>query len=185
MALMLIGPVEAVSSVAGTDNTITHSLLTGSGVPVQLFAGVDGATTVGSANTSVVSHVTGGQLSASTYNTTHVENKGSQSVRVRIAFVSWTGTTTDCVTCNIELRRSSTTASQIVISNGVVTQSVGSWVTIDGTGGAATKWYVYAVARRTVLADNVVPVDYSIEIAPSTSLSPSVQYHNNTMEFTV
>lgn len=147
---------------------------------VQLSAGPEGATTISSDKHGAKSTTTGASGSNEVDNTTVVDNMLSSSRRVRLNVISLSNVG-DCNNCRIQLRKSGTTSQQIIINNGALTQGYGNWETIT----AGTNWHVYNVAKRKGSVDNTATVKYQLEIVTTGATSPSVGYHNMTVDFLV
>lgn len=182
--LAVTGLSQAVSILYNTSSDQTVSLFPQADIPIQLAAGPEGSTSINANRTGSLSAVTGG-LVATSFNTTYVNNTSATSYRIRFTHLSTTGTSSECVQCDIELRAGSTTSTQISYSLGSLVTSQGAYRTIDAPGGAASSWHIWATATRSVLADQEVAVAYRMEIVPTGGESPSVHYFNMTMKFTV
>jgi hypothetical protein len=182
--LAVAGLTQGVSILYNTSTDHTVALFTQAGIPIQLAAGPEGSTTVNANRTGSLSSVTGG-LTATSFNTTYVNDTSTTAYRIRFTHVSTTGTFSECVQCDIELRAGTTTSTQISYALGSLVASQGAYQTIDAPGGAASSWHIYATGTRTVLADQVVTIAYVMEIVPTGGTSPSVVYFNMTMKFTV
>ncbi|MBI4394135.1 MAG: hypothetical protein HY556_10135 [Euryarchaeota archaeon] len=182
--LVVAGLTQGVSIIYNTGSENAVSLFQQSEIPIQLAAGPQGSTTINANKTGSLSSVTGG-LAAASFNTTFVNDTSATAYRIRFTHVSTSGTFSECVQCDIQLRAGTTTSTQISYSLGSLVTSQGAYQTIDAPGGAASSWHIWAVATRTVLADQVVTVAYVMEIVPTGGTSPSVVYFNMTMKFTV
>lgn len=185
LILGVLGSAQALTSASYENTgTLTLSLAGSADIPVKLAPGPEGATTVSASQTGAKSSVTGGGTDTP-YNTTFVNNSVGTDQRVRLSLVSSSGPTAQCATCSLELRRAAQTSAQITILSGSVTQSQGPWESINATGNPGSTWHLYAVAKRTGQANNLVTVRYLLEVANASTDSPLVAYHNMTMEFTV
>lgn len=164
------------------DSTQSIALTAQAGIPIKLSAGPDGGTTLSPNSTGAASTVAGVLLVAQTYNTTVVNNTGTTNLSIRLTLRTTTNID-DCNKCNLELRTSAVTSTQIKIENGVVTQSQGAWVRINGTGFTTTKWYLYAVAQDSNIRNLDPVVKYQLDYVPFNANSPIATYHNMTMNY--
>jgi hypothetical protein len=175
----LAGSAQAAVAIKlPTASTQALSLIPVASLPVKLAAGPQGSTTISATLTGASFTVTGG--SASSYNTTFVNDTGASAVRLRLTLVG-SSNLGDCATCNLQLRSGLTQSNQIVVTAGAVAQAQGSLV----SEAAGTSWSLWAVASKTGSADKTATLTFLVEALPAAASTPVLDYWNMTANFVV
>lgn len=187
VALLLVAGLAHAATPLSYANPATFGIaLTPTGsVPLSLSASAGSGTSIGANATSASTSVNGGVITDAATNMTVATNGGTAGYRMRLVHLATTDGTAECVRCDVELRRGATTSAQIAIANGAVTQAQGDWVTVSAAGGSQSVWWIWAVARGSVVLDKTMTVSYRLEIQPEGAASPVVHYDGMVTAFRV
>lgn len=188
LALLLVvgaGVAQPVV-VLTTPSAVSLQTFAPTSMPVRLSAGPDGGTTLGANQTSSQSSVTGGVVAAQTHHVATATSTLAASHRIRLRLVSATGGTADCTECTVQLRQGGTTSAQVSYVNGALSGSgTGPWISVGAAGSGSEAWSLYTVSRAKVVVDATATFTYALDIVPSTTESPRVEYGNVRVVFQV
>lgn len=187
LMLLLVMGAQAQPLVAlTTPSTLALQTFAPSEMPVRLTAGPDGGTTLGANQTSSQSSVAGGVVTAQTHHVATATSTLLTAHRIRLRLISATGGTAECNECTVQLRQGGTTSAQVSYANGALSGSgTGPWVSVGAAGSGSEAWSLYTVTHAKVVADSSATFTYALDIVPSTTESPRVEYANVRVVFQV